>query len=81
MKKQALMQTQQLEPFAQFLEEHPGFSPLLIGRDALVCGFQAGGSFLSIEDMERLMAARPQFGTPEVELLLGRSGEMGRRTS
>jgi hypothetical protein len=46
------MQAHQLETFARFLEEHPGFSPLLMGEDALVCGFQVGGTFLRIEEME-----------------------------
>jgi hypothetical protein len=40
------MQAHQLETFARFLEEPPSFSPMLTGENALVCGFQAGGSFL-----------------------------------
>jgi hypothetical protein len=31
MKRQATMQASQLEEFALFLEEHPGFSPALQG--------------------------------------------------
>lgn len=53
------MQADRLEPFAHFLEEHPGFSPLLIGEDALVCGFQVGGCFLRIDEMDNLLAAKP----------------------
>jgi hypothetical protein len=70
MKRQATMQTHQLENFARFLEEHPGFSPLLMGQDALVCGFQVGGSYLQIAEMERLIATQPQFDAEEAALLL-----------
>jgi hypothetical protein len=72
MKRQGIMQAHQLEQFAGFLEEHPGFSPLLMGQDALVCGFQVGGSYLRIEEMERLIAAQPQFDAQEASLLLAR---------
>jgi hypothetical protein len=65
MKTPGTMQVPQLEKFARFLEEHPGFSPLLEGEDAVVCGFQAGDCFLTLDEMERLIA--PQ--TPR-ELLL-----------
>ena len=74
MKRQATMQTHQLATFARFLEEHPGFSPLLLGEDALVCGFQVGGSLLSIDEMERLIAIQPQFDAWEAALLLTPSG-------
>jgi len=74
MKRQATMQAYQLETFARFLEEHPGFSPLLMGQDALVCGFQVGGSFLRIEEMEQLIATQPQFGEREAAVLLAPSG-------
>ena len=67
---QATMQPAQLEPFAHFLEEHPGFSPLLTGEDALVCGFQVGGCFLRIDEMEQLLATRPQFNARQAALLL-----------
>ena len=60
MKGQRTMQPHQREQLARFLEEHPGFSPLLMGKDALVCGFQVGGSYLRIEEMERLIAAQPR---------------------
>jgi hypothetical protein len=63
------MQAEQLEPFAHFLEEHPGFAPLLTG-DALVCGFQVGGCFLRIDEMERLIATRPEFNARQAALLL-----------
>ncbi len=74
MKRQGTMQAHQIEKFARFLEEHPGFSPLLMGEDALVCGFQVGGSFLRIEEMETLMATQPQFDAQEVAILLAPSG-------
>ena len=48
MKRQGTMQAHQLETFARFLEEHPGFSPLLMGEDALVCGFQVGGKAFAV---------------------------------
>jgi len=74
MKRQGTMQAQQIETFARFLEEHPGFSPLLMGEDALVCGFQVGGSYLRIEEMDRLIASQPQFNAHEAALLLAPSG-------
>lgn len=61
MKRAVTMQAHQLEPFAHFLDEHPGFSPYLVGEDALVGAFQVGGSYLRIDEMERLIKARPQF--------------------
>lgn len=70
MKRQGTMQAYQIEKFARFLEEHPGFSPLLMGEDALVCGFQVGGSLLRIEEMETLIATLPQFDAQEVAVLL-----------
>ena len=77
MKRQGTMQSYQLESFARFLEEHPGFSPLLMGQDALVCGFQVGGSFLRIEEMEQLIATQPQFDAQEAATLLAPSGSFG----
>jgi len=70
MKRQGLMQAHQLEKFARFLDEHPGFSPLLIGQDALVCGFQMGGSFLGIEQLEWLIATEVHFDAQKAALLL-----------
>jgi hypothetical protein len=61
MKKPTTLQAHQLEPFAHFLEEHPGFSPYLVGEDALVGAFQVGGSYLRIDEMARLITARPHF--------------------
>ena len=74
MKRQGTMQAHPLETFARFLEEHPGFSPLLMGEDALVCGFQVGGSFLRIEEMEQLIATQPQFDEQEAAMLLAPAG-------
>jgi hypothetical protein len=64
------MHSDQMKPFADFLEEHPGFSPLLTGEDGLVCGFQVGGCFLRIDEMERLIATRPRFDARQAALLL-----------
>jgi len=72
--KEGTMQAHQLEAFARFLEEHPGFSPLLMGQDALVCGFQVCGSFLRIEEMERLITTQPQFDAQEAAMLLAPAG-------
>jgi hypothetical protein len=48
-----------LEDTAQFLDDHPGFSPVFSGEDAVVCGFQVRECFLSIADMHWLFATRP----------------------
>jgi len=58
MKTPGTMQIHQLEKFARFLEEHPSFSPLLKGADAVVCGFQAGNCLLTLDEMERLIAPK-----------------------
>ena len=58
MKWQKIMRTSQIRRFAPFLEEHPGFWPELVGEDAFVCGFHVGGCFLSLQDMEKLIAAQ-----------------------
>ena len=79
MKRRGTLQAHQLGKFARFLEEHPGFSPLLMGEDALVCGFQAGGSFLHIEEMERLIATQPRFDAQEAAILLSASPRMSDR--
>ena len=68
------MQTRQLEPFAHFLEEHPGFSPRLMGEEAHVCGFQVGGCFLWIDEIERLIASRPRYDARQEALLLSAPG-------
>ena len=70
MRKPVVMQAHQLEPFARFLEDHPGFSPYLVGEDALVGGFQVGGSYLLIDEMERLIATRPHYDERQAALLL-----------
>ena len=58
MKTPRAMQAGQLETFARFLEEHPGFSPELRGEDASVYGFHVGSCLLSIDEMQRLIATR-----------------------
>jgi len=70
MKWHGVLQTAQLEMFARFLEEHPGFAPELVGEDALICGFRMGDCFLTIGEMERLFATKPHFDEHEAALLL-----------
>jgi len=70
MKTQATMQADQLREFACFLDEHPGFSPALKGEDALVCGFHIGECFLTIAEMNRLIATQPHFDADAAALLL-----------
>jgi hypothetical protein len=70
MKAQCLMRAGQIERFAQFLEEHPDFSPLLVGENAQVCGFQVGASFLAIADLETIIATEPQFDQQQADRLL-----------
>jgi hypothetical protein len=60
----------QLERFARFLDEHPGFSPVLVGENALVRGFQVGGSNLTLDEMEAMIAIQPHFDELEAALLL-----------
>jgi len=72
MKRQGRMQAHQLEKFASFLEDHPSFSPMLTGEDALVCGFQAGGSFLYIEaDRHSTGVRRAGNGNPAARVTKG----------
>lgn len=67
MRTQAPAQSTHTERLVQFLEEHPGLSPLLRGEDAVVYGFAIGEWFLSLEDME-LLIANPH--SPWLSLLL-----------
>jgi hypothetical protein len=69
MRKPVVMQAHQLEPFAHFWRTHLGFSPYLVGEDALVGAFQVGGSYLLIEEMERLIATKPQLNERQAALL------------
>ena len=55
MKTLTAMRTSQVEKFTRFLEEHPGFSPELIGDNASVYGFRFGEYVLSVDEMERLV--------------------------
>jgi hypothetical protein len=55
MNRLVVMQARQVKKFARFLEEHPGFSPELVGQDANVCGFRVGHCLLSVDEMERLI--------------------------
>ena len=70
MKTLAIMRAGQLERFARFLEEHPGFSPLLEGDDAMVVGFQTGDCLLTLGEMGNLLAAEPHFDAQQAALLL-----------
>jgi hypothetical protein len=70
MKTPGTLQAHQFETCARFLEEHPGFSPLLMGPDALVCGFQVGGAYLAITEMEQMMAIQSHFDAQDAGLLL-----------
>jgi hypothetical protein len=73
------LQAHQFEKFARFLAEHPGFSPLLMGPDALVCGFQVGGAYLAIAEMEKMMAIQPHFDAHDAALLLTPMGRPDRQ--
>jgi hypothetical protein len=44
MKTPGTLQAHQFETCARFLEEHPGFSPLLMGPDAPGVGLSGGRS-------------------------------------
>ncbi len=70
MKRQGLMQASRLEEVIRFLEEHPGFSPELRGEDAVVWAFRIGGCFLTLAEMERLIASQPHFDAREAALLM-----------
>ncbi|MGA7463291.1 MAG: hypothetical protein WBW69_23850 [Candidatus Korobacteraceae bacterium] len=77
MKTSAIMRTDQLERFARFLKEHPGFSPLLQGEDAAIFGFQTGHCVLTLGEMERLVAAEPHFDAEQAALLLSTVARRG----
>jgi len=70
MKTLGRMRFVELEQFARFLEEHPGFSPLLEGEEAVVYGFQTGGCFLTLGEMGQLVGAEPRFDAQESAVLL-----------
>jgi hypothetical protein len=55
MKTLTIMRTSQVGKLVRFLDEHPGFSPELIGEDACICGFRVGECLLSVEEMEQLI--------------------------
>jgi len=70
METSATIRADQLERFAKFLDEHPGFSPLLQGDDAVIYGFQTGDCFLTLAEMDRLVGAEPHFNAQQTALLL-----------
>jgi hypothetical protein len=55
MKTLTAMRSSQIGKLARFLEEHPGFSPELIGDNAQVYGFRVGKTLLSVDEMEGLI--------------------------
>jgi hypothetical protein len=55
MKTLTARRTSQIGKFSRFLEEHPGFSPELIGENADVYGFRVDKSLLSVDEMEGLI--------------------------
>jgi hypothetical protein len=81
MKRQATMQAHQIEKFARFLDEHPGFAPLLAGEDAHVYGFQVGCTYLEIDAMQELMSTHPHFDAQQAALLLAPLGAAARALS
>lgn len=70
MKAHALITNQQFEKIAGFLDEHPRFSPILDGPEALVVGFQVGACCLTLREMVKLADAEPQFDVVTSALLL-----------
>lgn len=70
MKTSGILRADQLKTFASFLEEHPGFSPLLAGDDAVIFGFQTGDCLITLGEMESLIAAEPHFDAQQVASLL-----------
>ena len=67
---QFTMSACQLEKFARFLDEHPGFYPELEGENAVISGFRVGGCFLSIAEMDDFISTQPHFVPREAALLL-----------
>jgi hypothetical protein len=50
---------QKLRELAQFLDEHPGFSPLF-SDEAILCGFRVGGCDVSLPEMDLLIGSRSE---------------------
>ena len=67
---QFTMSADQLEMCARFLEKHPRFYPELKEVSGLISGFRVGPCFLSVDEMNELIAAEPHFGVHEAGLLL-----------
>ncbi len=74
MRRPGALPASQLEEVVLFLEEHPGFSPELRGEDAVVWAFRIGGCFLTLAEMERLIATQPHFDAREAKLLMASAG-------
>jgi hypothetical protein len=70
MKGRGTKQASHTEELALFLEGHPSFSPELRGEDAVVWGFRVGACFLTLGEMERLIATQPHFDARETTVLL-----------
>lgn len=52
----------ELGELAQFLDEHPGFSPLLTGDDGILCGFRIGECVLLIAEVQALCESYAKVG-------------------
>jgi len=59
MKTDGTNEAQRLRELAQFLEEHPGFSPLF-SDDAILCGFRVGDCDVSLPEMDLLIGSRSE---------------------
>jgi len=57
MKRENAMDAQQLGELARFLDDHPAFSPTFSSSsdDAILCGFQVGECYLTLDEMEYLL--------------------------
>jgi len=51
------MDAHQLGELARFLDDHPAFSPTFSSSsdDAILCGFQVGECYLTLDEMEYLL--------------------------
>lgn len=57
--KASLITNDQFDTIIGFLDEHPRFSPMLDGPEALVVGFQVGACCLTLREMVKLASAEP----------------------
>jgi hypothetical protein len=66
MKKNEAFGSFPLQHLAQFLEEHPSFSPQASGEDTVIDGFQVGDCFFTVDDMEWLFAGPTDWRIPRL---------------